>query len=73
MKIQMYLDDVLCEGEISKINQFHSLISMALHPTDWGKWRYFKVTNIKGNFMYESWDYIRVYAGDINWNFLRFY
>lgn len=62
MKIQMYLDDVLCEGEISKINWFRGFLSIALHPTNQGKWQYFKVTNIKGNPKYKSWNYIHIRA-----------
>ena len=73
MKIQMYLDDVLCNGKISKIDWFRSLLSIALYPTNWGKWKYFKVTNIKGNPLYESWDYIHVPVENIDWKFLRFY
>lgn len=69
MKIQMYLDDVLCEGEISKINWFCGFLSIALHPTNRGKWQYFKVTNIKGNPKYKSWNYIHIRAE----KFLKFH
>ena len=73
MKIQMTLDDVLCEGYISKLNWFKALFSVALHPNDWLKWKYFKVTNIKGNPLYESWDYINVPIENIKWENLRFF
>ena len=73
MTIQMYLDDVLCEGYISKFNWFKALFSIALYPTNWVKWEYFKVTDIKGNPKYETWDYIYVPIEDIKWENLRFF
>ncbi len=73
MKIQMYLDGILCDGKISKIDWFRSLFSIALHSTNWDRWEYFKITNIKGNPQYESWDYINVPAENINWKFFSFH
>ena len=73
MKIVMLLDDVLCEGKISKWSWFTSLVSMAIHPTRWGQWKYFTVTDIKGNPRYENWDYIHVPVSKILWENFRDY
>ena len=73
MKISMYLDGVLCEGKISRWAWFTSLISIAIHPTCWGKWKYFTITNIKGNSQYEKWDYINIPIENIVWKNFRNY